>query len=72
LKREGLLIDKRVSLLNITEKGKIVRNTAFERFMATLYSKFSILSDQTPDSFYQTAYKIEKHFRLLFENVEKG
>lgn len=77
LKREGLLIDiqseidKRVYLLNITEKGKIVRNTAFERFTATLPNKFSILSDQTLDSFYQTAYEVEKHFELLFGNNKR-
>lgn len=78
LKREGLLIDiqseidKRVYLLNITEKGKLVRNTAFERFTETLPNKFSILSDQTLDDFYQTTYEIEKHFELLFGNSNKG
>lgn len=78
LKREGLLVDvqsetdKRVYLINITKKGKEVRNMAFERFTETLPSKFSILSDQTLDDFYQTTYKVEKHFESLFGTSKKN
>ena len=51
LKREGLLVDfqsetdKRVFLLNITELGKTVRNTAFELLGKKVAKKYRAISD---------------------------
>lgn len=68
LKRAGLLVDaksnadKRTSLLNITEKGKQVRNEAFERLGKELHQKYALLTDEEIEQLLSTIGKLEQQY----------